>query len=527
MMSVKRLVFFLLIFISFQTLASSSDSLVRLHEVKFESDFEKEMLTRAITKQAEPDYLALFMATDKTSTTSAFKEAEKKVSEIFAVLDKEELDKKSEAKKIKLIYKTVHDSFFKKYEYKNNFSEIFKNGNYNCLSASALYSIVLNKYHIPYSIKKAPGHVFLLTYPSTYKILIETTDPVKGYFEYNEQMIANYVNHLKKSKMISEEEFKNKSQNELFEQYFLKDENVSIRQLVGLQYNNLALYEFENEKYLEAFQMMQKAYLFYPTEGTKFLLRNMLLALLSKANYDNEDDVTHFAYLTRFKTDETGDLNVEAISSEFVRITQKQLISKSNFSLYSKSYLQISKSIVDTTLRKEIDFIYNYEYARAVLNSGREENIDQHIKTIYSIKPEHMEVQTMISSYVINGLRKFSNPETVLLALDKCSKQYTFLSGTNKIASIYGACYLELAALSFARNDITKGDHYLVSFENVLKGKEKSLVDEFLINKSFAEASAAYYRKGNMSKAKGMITKGLEYAPDSPYLQLRLSSFSK
>jgi hypothetical protein len=525
MMSVKRFTFLVLVFLTFQALANPTDSLVRLSEVKFESDFEREMLTKTVMKQGELDYLALFMATDKATTASAFKDAQKRVSEIFAVLDKEEVDKKSEAKKIKLIYKIVHESFFKKYEYKNNFSEIFKNGNYNCLSATALYSIVLDRYHIPYTIKKAPSHVFLLTYPSTYKILIETTDPVKGYFEYNDQMIANYVNHLKKSKMISEEEFKNKSQNELFEEYFLKDENVSIKQLVGLQYNNLALYKYEDEKYLEAFQLMQKAYLFYPSEGTRFLLKNILLALLSKASYDNDDDIGHFAYLTRFKTDDAGDLSVETISSEFVRITQKQLITKSNFSLYSKSYEQISKSIVDTTLKKEIDFIYNYEYARAILNSGKEENIDLNIKTIYSIKPEHMEVQTMVSSYVINSLRHHSNPETVLVTLDKFSKQYKFLTATTKIASIYGACYLELAALAYAKNDLVKGDKYLASFENMVKVKDKALVDEFLINKSFAEASAAYYRKGNKSKAKGMITKGLEYAPDSPYLQLRLGQF--
>ena len=526
-MSVKGLIFILAVSIGFPSFSNPSDSIVRISEIKFNSDFEREYFSRLFVKKESPDYLPLFLATDKTSNTSTHKSANQRIESVIQQLDKLDINSKSEAKKIKAIYKTIHDEFLKKYELENNFNEIFQTGNYNCLSATALYSIILEKYNIPYVIKKAPKHVFLMTYPNSSKILIETTDPVKGYFQYNEQMIANYVDHMKRNKMISEEEFMTKSQAELFEKYFMKDENIGLKQLVGLQYYNLAIYEYEKEKYLEALENIQKAYLFYPSEGTKYIMKNLLLTVISKLNYDNEDEIKYYVYLTRFKSEERDNAEAEIISNEFLRITQKQLIAKSNFDHYTKSYQQIAKNVLDTTLKKEIDFIYNYEFARVVINSESDKDVEENLMKIYALKPDHLDVHGLITAYVLNQVSALANPYELIVLLDRYSNHYKFLKSNSKISLAYGACYLELAAQAYAQDQISKGDKYLQSFEEAVKVKEKTSVNEFFVNKSFSEASSAYYRKGNYSKAKNLILKGLEYAPNSYYLQVRLKSFNK
>jgi hypothetical protein len=527
MMRVKGLLFLFVIAIYIPTFSNPVDSIVRVGEIKYSTDFEKDNFRRFFVNQEKVDHLQLFVATAKTSNTSTYRNVSQKVESILKQLDGEELTKKPDAKKIKIIYKTVHDALLKKYELNNNFNEIFTTGNYNCVSATALYALILEKYNIPFTIKKAPNHVFLLTYPNSSKILIETTDPVKGYFQYNDQMIAKYIDHLKKSKMISEEEFMTKSQTELFEKHFLKDENIDLKQLVGLQYYNMAIYEHENEKYTEAFEYMQKAYLFYPTEAMQFLMKNLLLNVISRLNYESEDDVKYYVYLTRFKPEENSELNAETIGNEFRRITEKQLVLKSNFALYNKSYNMVSQNVVDTTLKKEIDFIYNFEIARVVINSQKEQDIEENIKQVQLLKPEHMEVHGLITTYVLNQVSTQTNPQQIVLLLDQYATQFIFLKNNSRVNTIYGSCYLELAAQSYAQNQLSKGDKYLGSFEESVKVKEKSGINEFYINKSFSEASSAYYRKGNQAKAKSLIMKGLDYAPDSYYLQVRLKSFSK
>ena len=86
-----------------------------------------------------------------------------------------EKKEKKEKKRIKFIYDAFHDTFLKKYNSSVFFSEIFKNGNYNCVTATALYCYVFEKLDIPYKVKDLPTHVYLIAYPDLYNIKLETT----------------------------------------------------------------------------------------------------------------------------------------------------------------------------------------------------------------------------------------------------------------------------------------------------------------------------------------------------------------
>ncbi len=116
---------------------------------------------------------------------------------------KQDIDTKSEVKKVKYVYDYVHKQFLKVYKLQNSFADIFSKGEYNCVSASALYAIIFTKLDIPFNIIEAPHHVYLVAYPQTFKILIETTSPEKGYYQFNDNFINQYVKILYNSKLIS------------------------------------------------------------------------------------------------------------------------------------------------------------------------------------------------------------------------------------------------------------------------------------------------------------------------------------
>lgn len=104
------------------------------------------------------------------------------------------------------------------------FTELNKNGNYNCVTATALYGLLLNDLGIPFSIKETPEHVYLIAYPKSDAILIESTDPLKGYRVFNDNYKALIVQNLKENKIISESEFKTGNVNNLFDKYFFPRE---------------------------------------------------------------------------------------------------------------------------------------------------------------------------------------------------------------------------------------------------------------------------------------------------------------
>ncbi len=159
--------------------SSTSDSIIYPHEVKYSSGFERLKHTRYFST-GEKDYFGLFLATSSEINELDVIKYERDFNNFLEdIRMKTAVDGKPE-KKIKFIYKTTHNQYFKKYELQTGFAEIFRNGNFNCVTASALYGIILNKCNITFEVRETPVHVYLIAYPDKEKIKIESTDPAAG-----------------------------------------------------------------------------------------------------------------------------------------------------------------------------------------------------------------------------------------------------------------------------------------------------------------------------------------------------------
>src|SRR5690606_23893159 len=104
-------------------------------------------------------------------------------------------------------------------------------------------------------------------------IMVETTTPLGGYYEMSTSFKQTYVKTLKDQKLISIQEFNNFDTNTLFDRYYFgQQEEISILQLIGLQYLNDGLYKMDEGQYENAHQQFEKAYLFHPSERIGYLL---------------------------------------------------------------------------------------------------------------------------------------------------------------------------------------------------------------------------------------------------------------
>src|SRR5690606_24076468 len=108
-------------------------------------------------------------------------------------------------KKLKQLFKLTHKNFLRRYEDSANMNDMFKNGTYQCVSASILYSYILESLSIPYQIKELPQHVFVIAYPESFNIMIETTDPTRGVFAPNTKGQEQFLNSLVKNKYLDQE----------------------------------------------------------------------------------------------------------------------------------------------------------------------------------------------------------------------------------------------------------------------------------------------------------------------------------
>ena len=320
----KYLSIFLIVFTGLPLLAQ--DSLVFFNELKFESDFERTMFNTYLNN-TDSSHLALFLATNPDMDQELYSKYRQQYDAHLRALPMDKIYKKKKDKQIKAMYDEVHNRFFKKYEEINDFSSIFSKGYYNCVSATALYGMIFSQLNIPYIIKEKPTHVYLVAYPGTENVVVESTDPTGGFMTASDKYKEVFVEQLKNAKIISAEEFASKSVMQLFDEYYFSDPDISLIELAGIQYTNHALYALDNTKNRQAYTLLEKAHYLYPCERTATLMLTVGGMILQNTDYSAIEDVDYIAKMARFSK---YGVTHEMIVAEFAGINETFLINKND-----------------------------------------------------------------------------------------------------------------------------------------------------------------------------------------------------
>ncbi len=166
----------------------------------------------------------------------------------------------SRASEVQLLRKTfrkVHATFLKQYVAYSNVDQIFSTGQYDCLTATALFSHVLDQLNYSYEIIETNYHIFLVVYTAKGKILLETTDRFGGFVMdeavIRERMISYQYNQIP---LGSPSKFYYQYSFELYRQ-------ISAEKLVGLLYYNQAVRAFNQHDWLTSSLLLEKANALY------------------------------------------------------------------------------------------------------------------------------------------------------------------------------------------------------------------------------------------------------------------------
>lgn len=514
---------FLFSILQVNVFSNPSDSLVKFSDLNFRTDFERQTFIKYQNSAATTDIIDLFLNSyTKTEGYSSAK-AHEQINDCIQVLKKQTASM-SQEKAVKEIYKYVHKRFFKVYNLKNSFSDVFETGEYNCVSGSATYAIIFQLMGIPYQIIEAPKHVFLTAYPQTLKIFIETTIPVNGYFSFNDTYVQRYINHMRDSKLISQDEYIANNANELFNKYYFLQKGLTLQELAGIQYANYAVYYSEKSEYDKACIEIKKAYYLSPNERIRYMLEDILKLAVSGDDYKDEKNIRNLAILCRYNKMNNKEVTDENIKHEFARVMQAQLISQSDEELFKRSYSTIKPSIGDTTLAKEIEFVYHYELARLGYNKLKDKAYEmEHLTGAYAANKKDSDLQQLILAYLNRQVEINSSVPNIMKLLKEFSESFDFLIEHAAFNSVKGNCLLELAYQHLMQNEVTKGEKYITEFETLHASNKGITVGDRFVERAYSTAATYYYKKGNVAKTKQLLKKGIEYAPDNFGLKIRLN----
>ncbi len=451
------------------------------------------------------------------------KRTHEQINNCVEVLQKE-TEGLSNSKRVKAIYKYVHQRFLKVYKQENSFSDIFEKGEYNCVSASSLYAIIFRQLGIPFQIIEEPGHVYLVAYPQSERLFIETTSPEHGYIKVSDNDVEKFTRHLYQSKMISREEYEKSGSKELFDKYYYASSGLDLDKMPGVQYFNYAVYHLNNKEYEKASREIKKAYFLEPSERNKYLLKSILLYQTGNNEYSSHKQVQELVMLCRFNNLSDKEISNELVEQHFGKVMNDQLIKKSDYAGFDTSFVKIHSGLKDTSLKNEIAFDYHYELARLGLVNLKSRDYEmKHLAEAYRVNPKHANLQNIILAYFSKLVEDSNDPSGILRTMGQFDAGFGFLAQNTQYISIKCNCLLELAYQRLVLKDIKKGEAYLHDFEKLCDGNKELKPNERFVEKAYSEAASVYYKKGDRAKTRQLLTTGIKYAPDSFGLQVRLS----
>ena len=511
----NNLVFVILLCIYLTAQANSAKDTIKITNPTYYSEFEKKNFETYLQSN-KTEILALSLGVDSTSNQTNEKEYRESIKNYLgsnrSIINKTT----NEKSKINKLFKTANHSFFIQYDMNAYCSKFYSEGKFNCVTGSLFFSLILDSLNIPYTIKEKPTHVFLLAYPSTFSLPIESTDPNMKIFIPDEGFKKKYVDFLVDSKVILKSEIASKGVEAIFNEKYYSNNDIKPIELVGLLYFNSGVKYLVDNNIKCAFQQFEKAYLLYPSERIRYVLELSLLAFVADMGPFNLDHLNFLAKLTNYSKNKTYH---EIVTDQFKNYTQKYLINENNETKYDQIYNQLISQVKDSTVKADISTVYFHERSRVCSIKEDHEGSWKFITQGYKLNPKNIDLIARMQSNFILKLESVPYDNNYLVHYDSLLNEFPDLRKRIDIQRYEGAYYLNKAEWFFFRDNIKAGELLLKKFDLFLNKNPNCNLNSDYISNKYCNFASGYYRKKEINKCKLIIERGLVLAPNSEQLK--------
>ena len=473
----------------------------------------------------KPDYLLMSVAVDPESTESDLADIRQMIKNETDILKMKTEKIKKPVKALQIIFSHVQTSFLKHYDLDAGFSKMFKTGYYNCLTATILYSLILDELGYRNTPKVLPGHVYLIAYGGETPYLFETTDPEHGFMQLNDAVLTSTLQSLRLFKFIQSDNIENQPVGNIFDRYYLKLNTTNLRGLVGYQYINTMVQASMKQHSLEAYQALNKAIVLTPLDELLIMKEQLLRASIAEMSLKSAERAR---YVVEYYNHTKNQNKEDQVIGEFSLMINQCLFGSfpTPDSLHT-IYNALVDGIQDTLVQSKLKELYYVNYTSYLLMNEETDKAFRIVYDAYRQVANSMQVKVILSKLVEFYTSTSYTDKRNFEVLDSLASEYP---GIREL-DYYRArrCYLtiSLASKAFDENQIATGEKYLTMFESdaeALSQQELVFCDPA---EAYGDAASCYFRKGNMTKARRVINKGLVYSPGNWMLTAKLKQIDK
>lgn len=191
-------------------------------------------------------------------------------------LDKKASKKRSDVRLLSDIFYITHQLLLNRYETHANFSNTLTEGVYDCVTGTALYALLLDRYDVPHFIVETDAHVYLKGNYNGVDFVMESTFPLEG-MVIGEKEVAAFDRQFFQGPSLEEAINVPSVLGGIFPsvKHTQVLNRIDIKELAGLQYYNDAILKFNQKAYQEAYVQLVKAAYLYPSPRINQLKERM------------------------------------------------------------------------------------------------------------------------------------------------------------------------------------------------------------------------------------------------------------
>lgn len=473
----------------------------------FSSDFEHRIFQQ-IADSSDPEPVSLFIAMEYRSENM---QIESKIASFTNELQGK-IKPIATGKKLKTIFTAVHNKFLDHYDEEAFFDDIFDNGKYNCVTASALFAIILDRLAIPYVIKETPVHVYLIADPGVSEYVIESTLPGEKMVQFDGRFKSNFVEYLHNNKIISEAEFRNSSTEDLFNKHYSNDQTINLKQLAGIQYYNKGVFLFNKALYHDALVHFEKAEMLHPEDIIRYMKNNSLLNVL---NEENKKKVYDGKILARYiLANDSNSMGIEYGMEYFNAVTHELVINHPNIDAYKKYYEQLSE-VMDsendfTDLKQTYYFYLGYyeasrqEYAQAL----------QYLEKAYLINPDNINTKQLINEALVKCYANETNFSGKIESLENYFRIFTSLWKDKYMLKFLEYYYAATISSLYEMGNETTGLAVLRRYEKFLAEHKDFEHSHEYIRDLYSSVGLYYANTGKPDLGETILRRGIRLCPE-------------
>ena len=481
--------------------------------IHYSSDFERQKFAE-FTKNGKFDAINFLFCLDTTVNEAKATQLKEKLNLFFDEKLAPIVTGKNKDKTLKLFFNEIHDKLLRKYVTNARFEFLLDQGEYNCLTASALYAMAFQRFNMPYQLRSTTDHVYVIVNPGPGETIIETTDPQNGVYQYSDQYKKAYIDRQVKTKMISKDEYNSGSVEALFQKYFYTSDTIDLKQLAGYHYYNNAIDLIGKENYAESSNQLMKAYLLNRSAKVEYLLIISLAAQLEKS-LDITDSAAMQRYFLLVKL--TGEKDYDYLFNKYVGVSEELALRQDDLPQYERLSSFLFSHIDDSA--QLLKFREHY-YLLCGANYYEKQNLPgayENMLLAYSLNNRDVRIKASYKQ-VLDLLKHFVLDKNVIDSIYKIVDRNSKKLPVAVVDEVMTQIWLLKATYEFEKGSVERGEACLDKAEKLAVNGKPGSIDHDIISLAYGAVYSHYYMKNRMSTALVYVKRGLKLDPNNATL---------